>query len=71
MLAMFAESYRRTGSSVSMSRARRSTRLQKRREVRALLDEIATSDSPSPVSVDLPSGLKEVLDLWLATRLTH
>jgi hypothetical protein len=56
---------------MSTSRARRSTRLQKRREVRALLDEIATSDSPSPASVDLPSGLKEVLDLWLGTRLTH
>ena len=71
MLAMFAESYRRTGSSLSASRARRSTRIQKRREVRAVLDEIATADAPAPAGVDLPAGLKEVLDLWLETRLTH
>ena len=56
---------------MSASCANRSTRVQKRREVRALLEEIATSGAPSPATVDLPAGLKEVLDLWLETRLTH
>jgi hypothetical protein len=71
MLAMVAESYRRTGSSLSAPRAKRSTRMQKRREVRALLDEIAMGDAPPLAGIDLPAGLKEVLDLWLETRLTH
>ena len=71
MLAMVAESYRRTGRSLPASRAKRCTRMQKRREVRALLDEIATGDTSPLTGIDLPAGLKEVLDLWLETRLTH
>ena len=71
MLAMVAESYRKTGRSLSASRAKRCTRMQKRREVKALLDEIAPGDAAPPVGIDLPAGLKEVLDLWLETRLTH
>ena len=71
MVALVAESYRRTGRTLSETRVKRCTLIQKRREVRALLDEIATGDAPPPAGTDLPAGLKKVLDLWLESRLAH
>jgi hypothetical protein len=71
MVAMLADSYRRTGNNLAACHAGLRSRTQKRREVRALLDEIAASAAPTSGCVDLPTGLKEVLDLWLEPRLAH